>query len=175
MGAYLAVDLGATSGRVIAGRLEGGRLTTRELHRFENRPLQTPDGLRWDVDALFAETRRGLAGAGEADGVAVCTWGVDFGFVDPGGTLIAPPEHYRSATAADQARVEATVPREELFARTGVQPQRINTVYRLGPAAGRLQPPTGTTALLTPDLWTFWLGGERAAERTIAGTTGLLS
>jgi rhamnulokinase len=175
MGDYLAIDLGATSGRVIAGRLDGGRLTMREVHRFENRPRETPDGLRWDVDRLWADTLEGLAAAGGAPrGIAVDTWGVDYGLVGPDGTLLDAPESYRGASPAAQERVEALVAPQELFARTGVQPQRINTVYRLGDTARRLAPPAGTTALLTPDLWTYLLSGERGAERTIAGTTGLL-
>lgn len=179
MGRYLAVDLGATSGRVLAGELRDGRLRTREIHRFPNRPVERADGLRWDVAALWEATLDGLAAgvaqAGEPDGIGVTTWGVDVGIVDPGGTLLEPPAHYRSARPEAQARIERTVGREALFARTGVLPQVINTVFRLGDASARLAPPPGSTALLTPDLWTFWLSGARGAERTIAGTTGLLA
>jgi rhamnulokinase len=178
VGRYLAVDLGATSGRVIAGRLEDGRLEIREALRFPNEPLDGPDGLRWDVDALFAATLDGLAAAVREgpppDGVAVSTWGVDFGLVGPDGELLRAPEHYRSASPSALERVQRLVAPEALFARTGVQPSQINTVFRLGPAARRMSPPPGTTALLMPDLWTFWLSGARAAEHTIAGTTGLL-
>jgi rhamnulokinase len=176
MGTYLAVDLGATSGRVIAGRLHDGRLTTREVHRFENQPL---DAGHWDAERLFEETLTGLAAAcadGTApDGIAVSTWGVDVGLVDADGRLLAPPEHYRAASAAAQERLQAAVPPLTLFRRSGVQPSVINTVFRLGDAARRAQPPPGTTALLMPDLWTFRLCGSRGAERTIAGTTGLLA
>jgi rhamnulokinase len=179
MGTYLAVDLGATSGRVIAGELAGGRLELREVHRFENRPVETPGGLRWDVDRLFADTLDGLTAACASgpppDGVAVDTWGVDYGLVDAAGRLLEAPEHYRGGTAEAQQRLEARVAPAELFARTGVLPQQINTVFRLGDTIRRLRPEPGTTVLLTPDLWTFWLGGERGAERTIAGTTGLLA
>jgi rhamnulokinase len=179
VGRYLAVDLGATSGRVTAGRLEGGRLEVREVHRFANRPIEGDDGLRWDVAGLFEATLAGLAAGidlgGGLDGIATSTWGVDYGLVDDDGRLLEPPGHYRSADRAARERVLHAVPAEELFARTGVLPQPINTVFRLGERLARLRLREGTTALLMPDLWTFRLGGERGAERTIAGTTGMLS
>lgn len=175
MGEYLAIDLGATSGRVFAGRLDGSRLQMRELHRFANRPRETAGGLRWDAERLFAETLAGLSRAGAPPaGVAACTWGVDYGIVDPAGRLVGDPEHYRDTDPAARARVEAVVPPAALYARTGVLPQAINTVFRLGGTLDRLRPPPGSTALLMPDLWTFRLCGARGAERTIAGTTGLL-
>jgi len=176
VGRYLAVDLGATSGRVTAGRLEDGRLEVREVHRFANRPLAGEDGLRWDIEALFEATLAGLAAGADdgLDGIATSTWGVDYGLVDPDGSLLEAPGHYRSADGAARERVLAAVPAAELFARTGVLPQPINTVFRLGASLARLEPPAGTAALLMPDLWTFRLCGTRGAERTIAGTTGML-
>src|SRR5215210_6821617 len=117
MDRYLAVDLGATSGRVTAGRLERGRLESREVHRFANRPLERRGGLSWDVEALFGETLAGLAAGcaagGPPNGIAVSTWGVDYGLVDRQGRLLAPPEHYRSADAAARERVLRAVPAEE--------------------------------------------------------------
>jgi rhamnulokinase len=178
VGRYLAVDLGATSGRVTAGRLEGGRLEVREVHRFANRPLEGADGLRWDVAALFEATLTGLAAGVDQDerldGIATSTWGVDYGLVDDAGRLLEPPGHYRSADRAAREQVLRAVPAEELFARTGVLPQPINTVFRLGERLSRLRLRDGTTALLMPDLWTFRLAGVHGAERTIAGTTGML-
>ncbi len=178
MGRYLAVDLGATSGRVSAGRLDRGRLEVREVHRFANRPVETRDGLHWDVEALFEATMIGLAAGCDAGdppaGIAVSTWGVDYGLVDPDGRLLEPPGHYRSADRAARERVLQAVPAADIFARTGVLPEPITTVFRLGDAIRRLRPPEGTTALLMPDLWTFRLAGVRGAERTIAGTTAML-
>jgi rhamnulokinase len=178
VGEYLAIDLGATSGRVTAGRLEGGRLSTREVHRFPNRPLGEGAALRWDVDALFDATLAGLeAGCVRGrppDGIAVSAWGVDFGLVDAEGRLLEAPAHYRSASPAARDRFLRDIAAEELFLRTGVGPNQINTLFRLGDIARRLSPPEGTTALLMPDLWTFRLCGARGAEHTIAGTTGLL-
>lgn len=179
MGRYLAVDLGATSGRVTAGRLEGGRLEVREAHRFANRPIEWDDGLRWDVEGLFEATLAGLAAGIDPDagidGIATSTWGVDYGLIDDDGRLLEPPGHYRSADRAARERVLDAVSVEELFARTGVLPQPINTVFRLGERLARLRLRAGTTALLMPDLWTFRLAGVHGAERTIAGTTGMLS
>jgi rhamnulokinase len=179
VGRYLAVDLGATSGRVTAGRLEDGRMEMREVHRFANRPLAGEDGLRWDVAALFEATLEGLAAGidagGRLDGIAASTWGVDYGLVDDEGRLLEPPGHYRSADRAAREHVLRAIPAAELFARTGVLPQPINTVFRLGERLSRLRLRDGTTALLMPDLWTFRLAGVHGAERTIAGTTGMLS
>jgi rhamnulokinase len=179
VGRYLAVDLGATSGRVTAGRLEGGRLEVREVHRFANRPIEGDDGLRWDVNSLFEATLAGLAAGIDPeaglDGIATSTWGVDYGLIDDDGRLLEPPGHYRSADRAARERVLAAVPAEELFARTGVLPQPINTVFRLGERLARLRLRDGTTALLMPDLWTFRMAGVHGAERTIAGTTGMLA
>ena len=115
MGRYLAVDLGATSGRVTAGRLVDGRLEVREAHRFANRPFEGDDGLRWDVEALFEATLTGLAAGSDADGgldgIATSTWGVDYGLVDDDGRLLEPPGHYRSADRAARERVLARRPR----------------------------------------------------------------
>jgi rhamnulokinase len=178
VGRYLAVDLGATSGRVTAGRLADGHLEVREVHRFANRPFEGDDGLRWDVEALFEATLTGLGAGidpyGGLDGIATSTWGVDYGLVDDDGRLLEPPGHYRSADRAAREQVLRAVPAEELFARTGVLPQPINTVFRLGERLARLRLRDGTTALLMPDLWTFRLAGVHGAERTIAGTTGML-
>jgi len=178
VGRYLAVDLGATSGRVSAGRLVDGHLEMREVHRFANRPLEGDDGLRWDVEALFEATLIGLAAGRDLQarlhGIATSTWGVDYGLVGDDGRLLEPPGHYRSADSAAREQVLRAISAEELFARTGVLPQPINTVFRLGERLARLRLRDGTTALLMPDLWTFRLAGVHGAERTIAGTTGML-
>src|SRR5579864_3420424 len=99
MSHYLAIDLGAESGRAILGSLVGGRLAIDELHRFPNTPVAEGDGLFWDDRKLWQEIRRGIAVAVEErgvalDGIGVDTWGVDFGLVAPDGTLLARPRHY---------------------------------------------------------------------------------
>lgn len=182
MSAYLAIDLGATSGRVSVGVLDEDRLEMQQVHRFPNEPLQADGSLTWDVDRLWQETTVGLtaaveqvhAGGRSPAGIAVDAWGVDFGLVDPAGELLAPPRHYRSADPAVQHRVEQLVPASELFARTGVQPLVINTLFQLVEVSAGRDLAAGVSLLLVPDLWTFWLSGTRASERTIAGTTQLV-
>src|SRR5687767_11460026 len=95
---FLAVDLGAESGRVVRGRLRDGRVTVEEVHRFGNRPVALPTGLHWDVLALFAELSAGVATAlagSPAAGVGIDTWGNDFALLDRDGRLIGNPWHYR--------------------------------------------------------------------------------
>jgi rhamnulokinase len=176
---FAAVDIGASSGRVILGKLTdaGPHLTT--VHRFPN-GVQFLDGaLRWDVEALFAEVLTGLRLAGVAatrtgDTVAsigIDTWAVDYGLVDDAGTLRHLPFSYRDGrTDAVIDVVHRAVPPEQLYARTGLQFLPFNTVYQL--AAERSL--DGVQALLIPDLLAYRLTGERRTEATNASTTGLL-
>src|SRR6185503_7357021 len=99
MPAYLAVDLGAESGRVLRGEFHGERLRVHEVHRFTNRPVNHPDGLYWDVAGLYAQALDGIArglGRGEVRSVGVDTWGNDFGLLDDDGGLLAPSWHHRT-------------------------------------------------------------------------------
>ncbi|MFC3300644.1 rhamnulokinase family protein [Arthrobacter agilis] len=176
---FAAVDIGASSGRVILGRLteKGPELTT--VHRFPN-GVQVLDGaLRWDVDALFAEVIVGLrsaaetaASAGETvQSIGIDTWAVDYGLVDGDGELLHLPFSYRDGrTAATIDAVHAAAPQEQLYARTGLQFLPFNTVYQL--AAERSL--DGVQALLIPDLLAHRLTGVRRTEATNASTTGLL-
>jgi rhamnulokinase len=182
VGTYWTVDLGATSGRVMSVRLADDRVSMHEEVRFVNQPLERGGELFWDLEELWQQTLAGLQRAacrardnGEAPaGVAVDSWGVDFALVDGSG-VIGAARHYRSASAAAAARAQERVAAPELFRRSGVAPMDINTVFRLADAVAELGPAAeGATMLLTPDLWTFRLGGIRAAELTIAGTTSML-
>ncbi|MGH3416450.1 MAG: rhamnulokinase, partial [Actinocrinis sp.] len=92
---FAAVDLGASSGRVIRARIRDGRIEAAEVHRFPNTPLSGPDGLRWDFAALEAGVREGLRLAGPVDGIGVDTWAVDYGLLDGSGALLGDPFHYR--------------------------------------------------------------------------------
>jgi rhamnulokinase len=182
MTCFAAVDLGGQSGRVVLGRVHGDRLTYREIHRFANRPLAAGARWHWDTAALWEETLQGLTAAVRAAGalgdrllgIGVDTWGVDYGLVSAAGELLGPVVHHRSATDDLVTRADALVPPEQAWARTGIEKAAMNTSGRLAAdaRAGLLAP--GVTALLTPDLWTFWLTGGRGAERTIASTTELL-
>jgi rhamnulokinase len=180
---FLAVDLGATSGRVSAGVLAPDRIDVHEVHRFANSPLHRDGAWFWDVERLWEDTLAGLA-AGvrfardtgrRPAGIGVDSWGVDVAAVGPDGGQVLPLRSYRSASAAARESVLRRMPAADLFRRSGVAPMAINTIFQLAELLPRAELPAGSTLLLTPDLWTFRLGGDRAAERTIASTTGLLS
>jgi len=110
---YAAIDLGASSGRVVAGRLDAGRVRLQELHRFPNRPVCLPDGLRWNLLHLFTEALEALRGRSFA-GVGVDTWGVDYALLDGHGRVLGLPFHYRDErTEGMVERAYARVPREE--------------------------------------------------------------
>lgn len=174
-----AVDLGATSGRVIVGEVGPDRIDAALSSRFDNRPVLLGGTLHWDVLSLWRGAVDGLAGALREDpgirSVGVCSWGVDYGLLR-GGRLLANPVHYRDPrTEAVVDRVHAQVSPGDLQARTGAQPLAINTVYQLVAEAEGGLLDAADAALLTPDLFAFWLSGVPVAERTIASTTGLLS
>ncbi|MEW2633070.1 rhamnulokinase family protein [Streptomyces sp. NPDC048389] len=172
---YAAVDLGASSGRVMAGRVGPGSLELTEAHRFPNRPVRVPEGLRWDVLGLYTGVLDGLRAAGQVDSVGIDTWAVDYGLLDADGALLGNPVHYRDARTEGIAEaVRATVPADELYAATGLQDAPFNTLYRL--VAARTSPQTALAKrlLLVPDLIAYWLTGEQGTELTNASTTQLI-
>jgi rhamnulokinase len=172
---YAAIDLGATSGRVVTGRLEDGRVALEEVHRFPNRPVRLPDGLRWNLLHLFTEALDGLRRAGPVDGVGVDTWGVDYALLDERGRVLGLPFHYRDArTAGMIERARARIGADELYAVTGIQTMPINTVFQLLADEGSAALAAAKRLALVPDLLAFWLSGELANECTNASTTGLL-
>jgi rhamnulokinase len=173
--AYAAIDLGATSGRVVTGRLDGGRMTLEEVHRFHNRPVRLPDGLRWNLLHLFTEALEGLRRAGPLAGVGVDTWAVDYALLDADGRVLGLPFHYRDErTAGMDERAFARVPQAELYAATGIQTLPINTVFQLLADEGSAALAAAERLALVPDLLAFWLCGELANESTNASSTGLL-
>src|ERR1700719_3232388 len=138
MNRFLAIDLGAESGRAMLGSLEGGRLALEELHRFPNTPVRLPTGFYWDTLRLFHEIRHSLAICGrerkiKLDGIGVDTWGVDFALLGADGALVDNPRHYRDArnNHITMDKTFASAPREEIFAQTGIQFMPINTIYQL--------------------------------------------
>ncbi|MGH3492877.1 MAG: rhamnulokinase [Sciscionella sp.] len=171
-----AVDLGASSGRVVLGTVGKDTLRAEVLSRFPNRPLRLPDGLHWDLSGLYDRALDGLAEAVRRTGgglasVAVDSWAVDYGLL-AGDRLLGPPYHYRDeGRTAGVDRVHAVVPQAELHARNGLQFLPFNTVYQLA-ADGQLD--RADRLLLVPDLIGHWLTGARVSERTNASTTGLL-
>ncbi|MFM7146424.1 MAG: rhamnulokinase family protein [Actinomycetales bacterium] len=180
--AYLAVDLGGASCRVVAGWFDSGGIELLEADRFANIPVERDGVLCWDGVELFQSGLRGLRTAValcrerglQVAGIGVDSWGVDYGLIDNHGALTAPLRHYRATTAADVARAEVRVSADEAYSRTGIEALPINTVYQLvrDADAGLLN--ADQTMLLTADLWTYWLSGALGAEASLASTTGLI-
>jgi rhamnulokinase len=179
MSRFLAIDLGAETGRAILGTLEGGRLTLEELHRFPNTPVRLLTGLYWDTLRLFHEIRQALSICGRErkltlDGIGIDTWGVDFGLLGSDGSLVDNPRHYRdSRTNGMLEKTFAVVPRQEIFAETGIQFMPLNTLYQLHAmrVSGSPALNAATKLLFMPDLFNYWLTGEMRAEVSIASTS----
>jgi rhamnulokinase len=178
-GAVVAVDLGASSGRVVVGHVGPDRLELEEAHRFPNDPVQLPDGLHWDVLRLYHEILEGLRRAARAApglvSLGIDSWAVDYGLLDTGGRLLGEPYHYRDPrNAAGAQRVHAALSPTDLYARNGLQFLPFNTLYQLEAARGTAALQSAATLLLVPDLIGFWLTGVQVTEETNASTTGLL-
>jgi rhamnulokinase len=182
---HLALDLGAASGRAVLGSLGENGLELHEVHRFTYAPRPVGEHLRWDAARLFEGVRAalGLSRATAADmevdviSAGVDSWGVDYGLVDGGGQLLEDPVCYRDDRTSDAvlAGVFASVPREELFARTGIQFLPFNTVFQLAAHVREGVPPAAARLLLIPDLCHHLLCGSLVTEVTNASTTGLLA
>ena len=176
---YLAVDLGAESGRVMIGTLDEDRLSLMEAHRFTNIPVRLPDGIHWDVLRIWSEIKAGISGAvlrcnKQVDAIGLDTWGVDFALLDETGALLANPFHYRDSRT-DGMFIEAfqRMPRERVFQNTGIQMMEINTLYQLLAMVLKKSPLLGIsqTLLTIPDLFNYWLTGKITCEFTNATTT----
>ncbi len=178
---YLAIDLGAESGRTMLGRLDGGRLSLSETHRFPNGPVRLPDGLHWDVLRLWTEIKAGIAatvkGGAKLDGLGLDTWGVDFALLDRDGSLLGNPFHYRDART-DGMLEEAFrhMSRADIFAHTGIQFMQLNSLYQLLAMVQARSPilEVAHTFVTIPDLFNYWLSGEISNEFTNATTTQCL-
>jgi rhamnulokinase len=179
---HLAIDLGASSGRVMAGHHDGGRLEIEEVARFGNSGVELSDGWHWDAEGLFEEIKKGLATAAERFGddivsVAVDTWGVDYVILDEAGKPINPPWMYRdSRTDGMMDKANKTLGPDRLWERTGIQPMFFNTIYQLMAEVARNgdRLRKANEILFIPDYINYRLSGVRAIERTIASTSGLL-
>jgi rhamnulokinase len=178
--ALAAVDLGASSGRVMLGRVGPDVLELTEVARFRNGGVRLPDGLYWDVLGLYLDILDGIrrahrsatAAGGRLAGLGIDSWAVDYGLLGPDGALRGNPRHYRDArTEAVLADVHAKVDPVRLYDINGLQFLPFNTLYQL---AAEPSLDAGSQALLIPDLLGYWLTGVRAAEETNASTTGLL-
>jgi rhamnulokinase len=178
---YLALDLGAESGRGLLGRFDGEKLALEEVHRFPNGPVRMLDSLVWDAPRLWAEMKVALGKAASGhpglDGVGVDTWGVDFGLIGRGDTLLGNPVHYRDPRTDGMMDLAfSRVSRERIYEATGLQFLPINTLYQLLALKSANSPllEVAETLLMIPDLFGWLLTGRRAGERTDASTTQLL-
>ncbi|MDA8746315.1 rhamnulokinase [Rubripirellula amarantea] len=178
---HLAVDLGASSGRVISGGLEGGNLHIEVLHRFANDPVWVHDSMQWNPLGLWSEIQAGLAKAGnlhsDIRSIGVDTWGVDYGLVNSQNQLAGPVRHYRDQRNVGMIEEACqTVSRSEIFQATGLQFMEINTLYQLLAAKKAADPALvdDSDFLMMGDLFHWLLTGERGVEMTNASTTQLL-
>ena len=177
-----AVDLGASSGRVVVGRGDRNGFTLHEVHRFVNRPVRTDGTLRWDAASLHLGVIQGLRAAvsefGRLDAVSVDGWGVDYGLIHETGELIVNPAHYRDPrTARPFAQVaggDRNVTEAQLYAATGIASHPFNTVFQLMAERDGGALADARHVLLMPDLVTYWLSGAMGTEVTNASTTSLL-
>ncbi|MEO8663715.1 MAG: rhamnulokinase, partial [Bryobacteraceae bacterium] len=167
MSHYLAIDLGAESGRGILGTLSDGRLTLEEVHRFLNEPVRLPGGLYWDSFRLFYNVCESLRVVGRERkvalaGIGVDTWGVDFGVVGEDGALTDNPRCYRDArTAGMFEKLFSVVPKTRVFAESGLQFMELNSLYQLYAMKLAGSPGLGVAShlLFMPDLLAYWLTG----------------
>lgn len=178
---YLAIDLGAESGRTMLGSLVDGKLSIKETHRFPNGPVRLPDGLHWDVLRQWVEIKAGIASTVksgvELSSIGVDTWAVDFALLDKNDALLGNPFHYRDART-DGMLEEAfrRMPRGDIFVNTGIQFLQLNTLYQLLAMVCAKSPilDIAQTFVTIPDLLNFWLCGKITNEFTNATTTQFL-
>ena len=176
----LAVDIGASSGRVMLGIYNGEQIRIQEIHRFPNDPVLLGDTMYWDFLRLFFEIKQGLIKAkayGAIDSIAVDTWGVDFGLLDEEGHLLANPVHYRDQrTVGMLAAAFEKIDRKKCYQITGNQIMEINTVFQLLALAGKKPKllKDAKTLLFMPDLFHYYLSGTAKNEYSIASTSQLL-
>jgi rhamnulokinase/L-fuculokinase len=177
----LAFDFGASSGRAMIAALNSGKIEMSEIHRFPNDPVEVNGVLYWDVLRLLFEVKQAIVKAqnsGGFDAISIDTWGVDFGLLDKEGHLIQNPVHYRDVRT-DGIMDEAfeIIPKEELYARTGIQFLRFNTLFQLF-YLKKYKPyllEQADKMLFMPDLFACFLTGEKKTEYTIASTSQMIN
>jgi rhamnulokinase len=177
-GVVAAVDLGATSGRVVLGRVGPGRLEIEDVHRFPNLPVRTRDGLHWNIFELYRNILEGLRQAVAREpglvSIGIDSWAVDYALLR-GDRVVSTPFHYRDErTARGVEAVDRVIAAPELYAANGLQFLPFNTLYQLAVDRDEGLLDASTSLLMVPDLIAYWLTGVRQAELTNASTTGLL-
>lgn len=174
----LAFDFGASSGRAMAATLENGKIKMEEIHRFSNDPVQVGETFYWDVCRLYHEIKQGLMKAGAVDSVGIDTWGVDFGLLDESGRLLGNPRHYRDTAYAKVAPgFFKKIPEEEVYKTAGVPYIPFNTLYQLY-TLQQQQPwllKNAKTLLMMPDLFGYFLTGNKNADFSNASTTSMVN
>ena len=179
---FIAVDLGAGSGRVIAAKTDFTTLELEELHRFDNPGTDLPGGSFWNIVGLYREILEGLRRAVERHGEAIVsigidTWGCDFGLIDGNGELLGMPHQYRDPRFEGMAEaMHAILPEAEVYAQTGIKTNFYNSSLHLLAEARKQSPALANAVrlLFVPDLLAYWLTGRQAVERTVASTSQLL-
>jgi rhamnulokinase len=179
---YLAVDLGASSGRLLLGRWDGERFQLEELHRFPNGPVHILGHLHWDALHIWSEILEGLARYASQftdplSGISVDAWGVDFGLLDRSGRLLGNPYHYRDSRTDGMVDVVfQKISRQQLYQRTGIQVLQLNTLYQIMSMVQGNDPQLeiAQTLLMMPDLFHYWMTGRKVGEYTVASTTQML-
>ncbi|MBE6642699.1 MAG: rhamnulokinase [Ruminococcaceae bacterium] len=177
---YLAIDIGASSGRHILGSIDNGRLTLKEIYRFDNELKKIDGSLCWDIDRLEREVKTGIRECAKygivPKTVAIDTWGVDYVLLDKAKNPLLPVYAYRdSRTESSIGKVESIVSPEELYSRTGIQKLNFNTVYQLycDKESGRLD--GAEYYLMMPEYLSYTLTGKMKNEYTNATTTGMVN
>jgi rhamnulokinase len=178
---YLAVDLGGGSGRVLAGEYDGKTIQLHELSRFENRPLELPDGRHWNVTGIYLNILDGLKSAAKKYGrhpisVGIDAWGVDYALLDKDGHVLGLPFQYRDhRTEGMMEKAFSIVSQKEIYEATGIQMMFFNSIFQLLSEIERGSPilDVAEDILFTPDLLGYWLTGQKTQERSIVSTTQL--
>lgn len=179
---YIAVDLGAESGRVMLGRIADGRLSLEQIHRFSNGPVEGQKDLQWDFDRLLSEIKSGIGRAvkkagGKVHGIGVDTWGVDFGLLGADGRLIERPYHYRdSRTNGMMDKAFTLMPKRRIYESTGIQFMQLNSLYQVLAMRLANSPVLAKTnrLLFMADLFTYFLCGKAIGEYTLASTSQMM-
>jgi rhamnulokinase len=174
----IAIDLGASSGRVMDVAFDGNKIQLNEAHRFPNIPVQTPNKLYWDVLRLWNEITIGIDKVEQADSIGIDTWGVDVALLDRAGELLSNPVHYRDPRNDGAMEwVFERMPRREVFERTGIQFMQINGLYQLASMVRDNDPllDYADTLLTIADLFNYWLTGSKTCEFTEATTLQLVN
>jgi rhamnulokinase len=179
---YIAVDLGAESGRVMLGRIADGRLSLEQIHRFGNGPVEEEGSLRWDFDRLLSEIKTGIGQAAKragdrVAGIGIDTWGVDFGLLGSDGRLIEKPYHYRdSRTNGMMDKAFKLMPKRRVYESTGIQFMQLNSLYQVLAMRLANSPALAKTKrlLFMADLFSYFLCGKALGEYTLASTSQMM-